>query len=112
MKIFKQHSWITQFQFLVFATLVGLAGCDSGGDNGNDSGSSRSNDRSSVGSSSSATSSESPDPQPEIQSYDVPLEGEQEVPMVHTEQTARATLTVDETGLMIVAEMDRRSGCQ
>ncbi|WP_111641673.1 CHRD domain-containing protein [Marinimicrobium alkaliphilum] len=81
----KRHHWLTPMHWMILAAVTGLAGC---------------------GSSSNDPMPEQPDPQPELQSYHVELEGKQEVPMVHTDQSAMATVTINETDMVVMAEMD------
>ncbi|MDO3380601.1 CHRD domain-containing protein [Gilvimarinus algae] len=71
--------------FLIVATAFGVSACGSDNDD---------------------TPLPDPEPTPEILSYDVMLEGNQEVPMVETEQSAMASVTVNETDMMVMAEMD------
>ncbi|WP_111641668.1 CHRD domain-containing protein [Marinimicrobium alkaliphilum] len=127
MNTLKQKCWSTTMHWLVFAAVAGLAGCgggSSGNDNtdnegnnssssssianGNNGSSSVANDSSSVanGSSSSVPNGVVPDPDPELQSYDVLLEGKQEVPKVSTDQSATAAVTVNRTDMMVMAAMN------
>lgn len=81
----KSNHWLTTTHFLVLAAVAGLAGCGSDDDD---------------------PIPDSPEPEPELQSYNVPLEGRQEVPMVETEQSAMATVTINETDMMVMGEVD------
>ncbi|HEV8078698.1 MAG TPA: CHRD domain-containing protein, partial [Marinobacter sp.] len=85
MKIPTHSTWQTRLRLLLLATVFGLSAC--GSDNDNDP-------------------IPEPEPEPELQSYDVTLSGDQEVPMVDTDQSAMATVTINETDMMLMAEMD------
>lgn len=82
MKTTKPARWLISMRLLMLAAATALSGCDS-------------NDNKSA-----------PDPKPEIQNYAVLLEGMQEVPMVDTDQSAIATVSINETDMMVMAEMD------
>lgn len=98
----KRHRGLRLMYLLMLATVTGLAGCSgSSSSNGTHSSSSSGNS-----SSSDSSSSMSEPPAPELQSYSVQLDGEQGVPMVRTEQFAMASLTINETDMMVMAEMD------
>lgn len=88
MNITPLNRWLTPMHSIALAAVIGLAGCG--------------------GSSSSDPVPDQPDPEPEpdMQSYHVELEGQQEVPMVHTEQSATASVTINETDRIVMAEMD------
>lgn len=87
MKITTLDPWRTQLRLLMLATIIGLTACGGSDDDDNDY-------------------EPEPEPEPEMQTYEVQLEGAQEVPMVDTEQSAMATVTINETDLMVMAEMD------
>lgn len=82
MKTTKPARWLTSVRLLMLAAATALSGCDS-------------NDNKSA-----------PGPKPEIEDYAVLLEGVQEVPMVDTEQSAIATVSINETDMMLMAAMD------
>ncbi len=84
----KLNHWLTPKHFLMLAAVTGLAGCGSSSDND------------------PMPEPAEPDPQPEMQSYEVPLEGGQEVPMVETDQSATATVTINETDMRVMGEVD------
>lgn len=111
----KKHRWLRPMHILLLAAAVSLVACsdsdsdsdsnNSSSEGGNSSSASSSHSSSASGNSNSSGSSSS-DVQAEMQSYDVQLEGEQEVPMVRTEQSAMASLTINETDMTVTAEMD------
>ncbi|MCH8531003.1 MAG: CHRD domain-containing protein [Saccharospirillum sp.] len=78
MKILMLGSWPTARLLLIVATAIGLFGCGNG-NNG-------------LG--------------PDTKSYEVRLSGEQEVPMVDTEQSAMATVNINEADMTVTADMD------
>lgn len=82
MKILTLGSWRSARHLLILVTVIGLFGCGSSG-NG--------------------------PAEPVMQSYEVQLGGEQEVPMVDTEQSAIATVTLNETDMRVAVEMDLSS---
>lgn len=81
--------WLMLVRLLMLAAVIGLSGCESSDNDDDDT--------------------PDPDPEPELQSYEVELEGAQEVPMVDTDQSAMATVTINETDMTVTAEMDLSS---
>lgn len=86
MKITALNPWQTPMRLLLLAAFISVVACG-----GSD------NDR---------LPDPEPEPEPELQTYEVMLEGEQEVPMVATDQSAMASVTINETDLVVMAEMD------
>lgn len=87
MKITPQYRWLTPMRLLMLSAAVGLAGCSD-------------NDK-------NKTNPTPPEqPQPELLSYEVQLEGEQQVPMAETDQSAMATVTINKTDMMVMATLD------
>ncbi len=87
----QKHDWLTPMYFLILSIAVGVAGC--GGSSGSGNGGPQ-------------PKPQPPAPSPEMHSYRVHLEGAQEVPVVDTDQSAVATVTINKTDMMIIAEMD------
>lgn len=90
MKITTLNPWRKQMRLLMLATIIGLTACGGG------------NNYSTY----EPDPNPEPDPQPVMQTYEVQLEGAQEVPMVDTQQSAMASVTINETDMMVMAEMD------
>ncbi|WP_341937620.1 CHRD domain-containing protein [Marinimicrobium sp. C2-29] len=107
MKTSKQHRGLKPLHWLVLLVFTGLVGCDSGGgSNGGNNSSNSSSTATASSSSSSDSSSASSDSEPELRGFEVWLEGEQSVPMVQTDQSAMASVTINETDGLVTAEMD------
>lgn len=92
----KKHRWLEPMYLLILSMAIVLAGCGGGssGSNGNS------------GNGGPQPKPEPPAPPSEMQNYLVHLEGAQEVPTVETEQSASASVTINETDMLVLAEMD------
>jgi hypothetical protein len=87
MKTMTRYRWLMPLRLLLLVTVTSLAAC--GGDDDDD-----------------PRPAPDPDPEPVLQTYEVELEGAQEVPMADTDQSAMATVTINETDMTVTAEMD------
>lgn len=89
MRITKRHPWLTPMHWVMLAAITSLISC--GGSSNNHA---------------PTPDAQEPEPQPrpEMQSYSAPLEGKQAVPMVQSNQSATASVTINKTDMVLMAE--------
>lgn len=104
MIIIKKQRWLLPLYSLILTTAIGLAGCDSSSGSGDDPMTSTPEPETEP-EAETETESET-ESEPEFQSYEATLDGRQEVPQVRTEQSAMASVTINETDMTVTAEMD------